>query len=167
MIRYASFGRRVWAFVLTAVVDLIVLGAMRAAIGDGDVWGPFGFWYLLHHVGLVVEGGTLGHRLAGLRVVGIDGERLGVVHAFVREGARIALSFPPLALGVLWMLDQPRRQTWHDILAGSVVVREATQFEAAGPEWANDPPWRRPRPVAAPDAANGHGEDHLAGPSVS
>ena len=143
MIHYASFGRRLWAFTLSVFVDLIVLGTMQVVTGGGDVWTPFGFWLLLHHVGLVVEGGTIGQRLAGLRVVREDGEGLGVVHAFVRVLAKAGLSLPPLGMGFLWMLDQPRRQCWHDLLANSVVVRESTLQEMASPEWANDPPWRR------------------------
>lgn len=143
MIRYASFGRRLWAFVLSALVDLLVLGTMTVITDGADVWGAFGFWYLLHHVGLVVEGGTIGHRLAGLRVVREDGERVGIVHATVRELARIGLSIPPLGMGVLWMLDHPRRQTWHDLIANSVVVHEATELSTAAPAWSDDPPWRR------------------------
>lgn len=157
MIHYASFGRRLWAFTLSLVVDLIVLGTIEVVTGGGDVWPAFGFWLVLHHVGLVVEGGTIGHRLAGLRVVRENGERLGIVHAFVRELAKLGLSFPPLGLGFLWMLDQPQRQTWHDLLANSVVVREATMFEGASPDWATDPPWRRSRVVElepAPGPAN-------------
>ncbi len=141
MIRFASFGRRLWAFVLSALVDLVVLGMLRAVIGGGDVWPSFGLWYLIHHVGFVVEGGTIGHRLAGLRVVTVDGTRLGVPHAAFRELARVALSLPPLALGFLWMLDEPRRRTWHDLIAGSVVVREVVPEAAPAPEWAAAPPW--------------------------
>ncbi len=147
MIHYASFGRRAWALLLTIFVDMVVLGTMQVATHGGDVLAPFGFWILLHHVGLVVEGGTIGHRLAGLRVVRENGERLGVVHAFVRALAAIGLSLPPLGMGFLWMLDQPRRQTWHDLIASSVVVREVTAAELAAPEWADSPPWLQ-APVA-------------------
>lgn len=142
MIRYATFARRLWAFVLALVIDLLVFATIAMWTGRAAAAAPFLFWYLLHHVGLVVEGGTLGHRLAGLRVVRVDGERVGVAHAFAREFARIGLSLPPLGLGVLWMLDEPRRRTWHDLLAGTVVVRESLA-QAVAPEWAHDPPWRQ------------------------
>lgn len=148
MIRYATFGRRVWAFVVALVVDLVVLGTLWVVTGGADITAPFALWYLIHHVGLVVEGGTLGHRLAGLRVVRIDGSRVGVPHAFMRELGRVALSLPPLGMGMLWMLDHPQRRTWHDLIADTVVVRELAAAEHAAPEWANDPPWRR-EPVHA------------------
>lgn len=153
MIRYASFGRRLWAFVLSLLVDLVVLATMSAVADGGDVAAPFLAWYLIHHVGFVVEGGTIGHRLAGLRVVREDGERPGVLFAFVREAARVGLSLPPLALGFLWMLDEPRRRTWHDLLGGTVVVREAVPVEHAAPAWADDPPWLRAHAVI--DEADG------------
>lgn len=149
MITYASLGRRGWAFVLSTIIDLVVLGTMLAVSDGGNVSGAFGLWYLMHHVGLVVEGGTLGHRVAGLRVVRSDGERVGVVFAFVREFAKLGLSIPPLGLGLLWMLDEPQRRMWHDQLANSVVVRESSAAAQAAPAWADAPPWRiRPTAVA-------------------
>jgi uncharacterized RDD family membrane protein YckC len=149
MIRYASFGRRLWAFLLSLLLDLVVLGALYAYTGGADVTAPFLFWYLLHHVGLVVEGGTLGHRLAGLRIVALSGERVGIPQAIVRELVRVFASIPPLGLGVLWMLDEPQRRTWHDLAAGSIVVRELTPDTHLAPDWADSPPWRRRRAEAA------------------
>jgi uncharacterized RDD family membrane protein YckC len=151
MITFATFGRRGWAWLLTMFVDLLVLGTMRTVTDDGDVMWAFGFWYALHHVGLVMEGGTIGQRLAGLRVVRVDGGRVGIVMAVVRELSRLFLSIPPLGLGLLWMLDEPQRRTWHDLLAGTVVVRESLALEHASPEWAAAPPWQvDPAPVEAP-----------------
>ncbi|MCW2923340.1 MAG: hypothetical protein JWM98_744 [Thermoleophilia bacterium] len=145
MIRPASFGRRLWALVLDTLLDLLVLGALRALIGDGELVASFGCWYLIHHVGLVTEGGPLGHRLAGLRIVRAeDGERVGVAHAFAREFARLALSLPPLGMGFLWMLDQAEGRTWHDLIAGTTVVREVPERVHAEPSWAAAPPWREP-----------------------
>lgn len=146
MIRYASFGRRLWAFVLSLLLDLLVLGALSTVTGGADIAAPFAAWYAIHHVGFVVEGGTLGHRLAGLRVVRVDGERVGVVHAVMREIMRLFVSLPPLALGALWMLDHPQRRTWHDLVADTVVVRELPAGAVTAPAWADDPPWRREGP---------------------
>jgi len=150
VITYATFGRRLWAAVLTLLVDLVVYGVMASLAGDAAL-GPFAFWYALHHVGLVVEGGTFGHRLAGLRVVSTDGTRVGILHAFVRELSRLFLSIPPLGLGVLWMLDEPQRRTWHDILGGTVVVRERVAAASDAPEWADAPPWRTRAEVRSGD----------------
>lgn len=155
MITYASFGRRLWATILDALVDLVVFGTIALFTGSAAAWGAFGFWYLLHHVGLVVEGGTIGHRLAGLRIVREDGERVDVVRAFVREISRLFLSLPPLAMGFLWMLDQPERRTWHDLLGGSVVVREVALDAAAAPAWGAAPPWRVEAAATRPEHRSG------------
>jgi len=153
MIVYASFARRLWAFILDIVLDLIVLGGLSAVTGGENLGGIFLFWYLIHHVGFVVEGGTLGHRLAGLRVVSTDGERVGVVMAFVRLAVLVCGSLPPLGLGALWMLDERDRRGWHDLAAGTVVVRELTTTAASAPVWAAAPPWQRePVPPAVPAA---------------
>lgn len=140
MIVYATFGRRLWATLLSAVIDLLVLGAMSMAVDGDRVLAPFGFWFLLHHVGLTMEGGDLGHRLAGLRVVRTNGEPVGLLHAVMREIGRLFVSPLPMGFGLLWMLDQPQRRTWHDLMAGTVVVRERT--DALAPAWAAAPPWR-------------------------
>lgn len=145
MVVYAGFGRRLWGFVLDLVMDLLVLGAIASLDVGRHLPQLFLFWFVLHHVGLVAEGGSFGHRIAGLRVVRADGSRLGVLHAFIRVLVLAAASLPPLGLGVLWMLDERERRGWHDLAAGSVVVRELRAAERAAPDWASAPPWRQPR----------------------
>ena len=142
MVRYATFGRRLWAFVLAVLVDLFVFGVLGALGLAGDwLGGALFVWLVIHHVGLVCEGGTFGHRLLGLRVVRVDGTPVPPLLAFVRAIVE-PLSLLPLGLGMLWMLDQPRRQTWHDLAASTVVVRELPDVATSAPEWAAAPPWR-------------------------
>lgn len=147
---YATFGRRLWAFMLALVIDLIVL-AVLAGVGVGDYLAELMLvWVVLHHAGLVTEGGNFGHRLAGLRVVRAeDGERVGVLHAIIRMIVQVA-AILPLGLGMLWMLDEPRRRTWGDLAAGSVVVREIQRGAVTAPAWAQAPPWWKPEPTVEP-----------------
>lgn len=142
MIHYATFGRRAWAWILALLIDLFVLAMLQAVARGNDVWAPFLCWLVIHHVALVVEGGTLGHRLAGVRVVRLDGTRVGVLPAIFREVSQLFLSLPPLGLGFLWMLDQPEGRCWHDMIAGTIVVRERSAASVAAPAWADAPPWR-------------------------
>jgi len=68
-----------------------------------------------------INGQTLGDFLMGLRVVRTDGQRLSFGRACIRMiGSYIAGLF--LFTGFLWALIDPRRQGWHDKLAGTVVV---------------------------------------------
>ena len=142
MIRYATFGRRTWGFLLAFAIDLLVLSVLQVLIGGNEALAPFACWYLIHHVALVTEGGNLGHRLAGLRVVRADGERVRVLNALFRQVSLLFISIPPLGMGLLWMLDEPSGRTWHDIIGGTVVVRETAAPEHGAPGWAEDPPWR-------------------------
>lgn len=140
MITYAGFRRRLGAFLLSLLIDLAMLGLL-ALIGVGEYLPELWLaWYAIHHIGLVAEGGTFGHRLLALRVVCLDGSRVGFVNALIRAVVQIA-SFLPLGLGALWMLDERQRRTWHDLAAGTIVVREVQEQETAGPEWAAAPPW--------------------------
>ena len=50
------------------------------------------------------------------------GRSLPYARAFVRA-LMSSLSAIPFFLGYLWMLWDPRKRTWHDIVADSLVVR--------------------------------------------
>lgn len=69
-------------------------------------------------------GQTVGNRVVGVRIVDADG---GGPLPYSRTLIRYLMSIVsgiPVALGYLWMLwDQPLRQTWHDKVASTTVVR--------------------------------------------
>jgi len=66
-------------------------------------------------------GQTVGKAIMGLRVVTIDGKRLGVRRAFIRTLC-YTLSLAPLGLGFLWVLGEDRRRAWHDKIAHTYVL---------------------------------------------
>lgn len=148
---YATFTRRFWALVLDLLILLIGIGSI-SAITNGNHAQALGLLFAVIYVlGLTAEGGTIGKRLLQLRVVRRDnGARIGLVRAMLRELIGRPLSELSLGLGFLWMLDDNDRQTWHDHIASSIVVREISA--RPGPDWRLAPPWRRPLPVAAVEA---------------
>ena len=80
--------------------------------------------FLYLWLGWTVWGATVGQRLWGLRVVCVNGKRLSAGRALLRcVGYFIACL--PLRLGFLPVLWHPRRQGWHDRIAGTMVVRAA------------------------------------------
>jgi uncharacterized RDD family membrane protein YckC len=81
-------------------------------------------WWPLYYIACWAGGGrTLGYRVAGLQMVRTDGTRPDLGTSIVRfVGA--CCSVAPFSLGYLWMLWDPDRQTWHDKMAGTMVVRE-------------------------------------------
>jgi uncharacterized RDD family membrane protein YckC len=102
-----------------SALPFVIAGALWIAYGTALIGGP--------------RGQTVGMMAAGVRAVG-DGDRaaLGYGRAFVRalvEGILRLLNLLFFVLGLLWVLDMlfplwdRKRQTLHDKVVGSVVVR--------------------------------------------
>jgi uncharacterized RDD family membrane protein YckC len=133
-----------WPRLGSAIVDGIIVGVVSSVIaailGIGS-WGTGGFGFAFRFVGnnpvqLVLAaayytyfhaspaGQTLGNKLLGLRVVDANtGGSLPWVRALVRWAMSL-VSGAVILIGYLWMLWDPRKQTWHDIVAQSLVVKE-------------------------------------------
>jgi len=69
-----------------------------------------------------LKGTTVGGIVCNLRVVRTDGRDIEWETAIVRALACF-LSLIPAGLGFIWMAFDSNRQTWHDKIAGTVVVR--------------------------------------------
>lgn len=65
---------------------------------------------------------TVGNTIFNLKVQRTDGSPLNLSVAVVRALA-VILSIAPLGLGFFWMVWDENRQTWHDRIAGTRVVR--------------------------------------------
>ena len=65
--------------------------------------------------------GTLGKWLLGIGVVDCEGGRLTYQQSVLRNSTKV-VSFV-LVIGLLVALRTPARQTWHDRVAGTLVVR--------------------------------------------
>lgn len=69
-------------------------------------------------------GQTWGRKIVGIKVVSAEtGQPIGIPRALGRQLFANFISGQICYLGYLWMLWQPRKQTWHDMVVGSVVVR--------------------------------------------
>jgi uncharacterized RDD family membrane protein YckC len=120
----ATFGMRALAaaidFVLLNIVGYLFYVAVGVVLGQllGFVLGIGYFGYFEGSP----SGQTIGKRLVQIRVVDVEtGGPIGTSRALVRYVGRI-ISTLVLLLGYLWMLWDPERQTWHDKIAGTVVV---------------------------------------------
>jgi uncharacterized RDD family membrane protein YckC len=132
-IRFAAY--MVDAFILGIPANIITeLTLDDTTFGPGDSI-PASFWVLtlLLFVGQVfyfayfegTSGQTVGKRLCSIRVV--DGDSLqpgvGIGRGVGRFFARI-LSAIVCYLGFFWMLWDPQKQTWHDKMARTKVVKD-------------------------------------------
>ena len=80
---------------------------------------------------------TPGKMVISARIVCADTGERPTTGQFVIRYLGYYLSLLPLALGFVWIAVDPRKQGWHDKLAGTVVVRKVTsgqpvRFEARG-----------------------------------
>lgn len=141
----AEFGERLVAYLVDSlIVGLIAgipagcLGALLSLLFDLESGEGIGLYALL--VTLVVmiavmgsflyyglmwsrTGQTLGKKMMGLRVITTDGENPGFWRAIGRAVIGYWLSSAVFSLGFLWMLWDDQKQTWHDKLFGTYVVK--------------------------------------------
>jgi uncharacterized RDD family membrane protein YckC len=150
---YASFGARLVAriidgliiglpFVVGFVVLLAVLpkenrlctinGELSVCRGPtgpsiailvlfGLAWFALTLWYFIGRIG--TRGATIGQDAMKIKVVDVvGGDVIGVGRATGRYFMSIVSGWP-CYLGYLWMLWDPRSQTWQDKVANSVVVK--------------------------------------------
>lgn len=137
---YGGFWIRLLAFmidglVIGALVGLVAFVAFGRSVSQ--TWAlptietAVGFVYLTTCWSFIGGGQTLGMRLFGLRVVGTDGAPIGLGAAIMRW-VGILISAALLLLGLIWVAVDPRKQGWHDKLAGTVVVRDLPDESATG-----------------------------------
>ena len=139
---YAGLGRRFTALVLDFVIlSLVFFPVTRIVKGvwlmssTDHLWG-YG-WIVTDPLCLIFLvviflyfvflegfwGGTVGKRLTGLRVVGVDGQIPGVRRALVRNLLRVVDALPALnILGVVLILKSPERARFGDRAAGTRVI---------------------------------------------
>ena len=120
----ASFLQRLGAALIDGILISIVALVLEAGIGRSVgslVALALGIGYYGWLEGSP-SGQTLGKRALGIRVYDFRaGGPIGMSRGILRYFARILSSIPCL-LGYFWMLWDGEKQTWHDKIAGSVVV---------------------------------------------
>ena len=119
----AGFWRRFAAAFIDALVVGVVEFILRLVLGGAGIALSivFSFGYYTYFHGRT--GQTPGDAALGIRVVDIDnGNVIGYGRAFGRVLVSI-VSGLVLVLGYLWMLWDPRKQTWHDKAVSSLPVR--------------------------------------------
>lgn len=116
MLPRANFWERMGA----AFLDLVIVGLLSALVGGL----PLGFLVALaYFAGMWAwKATTIGGIVLNLKVVRLDDQPVTFAVALVR-GLASALSVVVFLLGVFWMIWDSEKQTWHDKIAGTVVVR--------------------------------------------
>ena len=120
----ASFGRRLVAAIVDAIIVGVIEGVFWAILGRGAGYGIGTLTSLAYFT--FFEGGgsgqTVGKRVMGIRVIDFaSGGSIGYGRALLRWIGRIVSGIACL-LGYLWMLWDKEKQCWHDKAANDVVV---------------------------------------------
>ena len=121
----ASFWERMGAGFLDMVIVVIFIALLPRFL-ERLFDGPPLFFLaaLAYFSGMWAwKGTTVGGIVLNLKVVRVDDKPVTFVVALVR-GLAAALSFIVLFLGFFWMIWDREKQSWHDKIAGTVVVRQ-------------------------------------------
>jgi len=142
----ADFWRRLGA----NLIDLVVLYSLLYFTGITRILLPA---WVLYRFGMYVwRSATLGEIVLNLRVEKLGGgDLVGDYGSALVRALSSLLSLLPIGLGFLWVLFDPRRQTWHDKISGSVVVPITLRIEPKGPPPPPDqPPTGATPPIEPP-----------------
>jgi uncharacterized RDD family membrane protein YckC len=110
-----------WIRMAALVIDLILVGIIAVFMTGGGKLGLVG----LAAYGAVmwkIKGSTIGGIICGLKVVRIDDRPIDWGTAIVRA-LGCFLSLIVLGLGFIWVAFDDDKQSWHDKIAGTTVVR--------------------------------------------
>jgi uncharacterized RDD family membrane protein YckC len=137
LVSYGGFWRRLAAVILDTIILWFPAATVRVMIGV-DPFNNFDFQSASSWTGALVEyligwlyaalliaspmRGTLGLQVMDLEVTDTRGRPVSFARATWRYWAQF-LSLFTLGIGYLIQLATPRRQTLHDLVSGTVVVR--------------------------------------------
>jgi uncharacterized RDD family membrane protein YckC len=114
-----------WPRLGATLLDLLLVAGVLAIFR----W-PQGFvpvWILYHGILWSWKSTTVGGLALGLRIVRIDGKPMSAALATVRCLCAF-LSFAAFFVGFFWAAWDARRQSWHDKITGTVIVRQSRPF---------------------------------------
>ena len=142
-LQYAGFWIRFAAYLIDVIPIAVVGGILNVSLGSGfrcgfdgnNVYhcstgsGSIGSWLGFAVLGVYwvltwsLMGASLGQKALGLRVVNaLNGERIDIGKSLIRY-VGFVVSVIPIFLGLIWAGFDPRKQGWHDKIAGTYVVR--------------------------------------------
>lgn len=137
-LEYVGFWLRVAASIIDALIILVITGPVLVAIyGWGYFFDPespfiagpadFLISWVLPAIAVILfwlyKQATPGKMAVAARVVDArTGDTISTGQAIGRYLAYFVAALP-LFLGIIWVAFDPRKQGWHDKLAGTVVIR--------------------------------------------
>ena len=141
---YAGFWIRLWASVIDTILVCIIIFPILTAVYGFAYWestrmvqGPLDFllsWVAPAAAVLlfwISRQATPGKLAVGVTIVDATTGGKPTTGQLLGRYAGYYVAAIPLLLGFIWVAFDPRKQGWHDKLAGTVVVRKKGQDHAA------------------------------------
>jgi uncharacterized RDD family membrane protein YckC len=136
---YGGFWRRLGATLIDTIVMIIVFSVPVSLYYGDSYWDSEGFagvfdFLMTFVLPIVISiwmwirfAATPGKMALNLRIVNAHtGENISTGQAIIRYLGYI-VSGLPLGLGFLWIAFDQRKRGWHDMIAGTVVIKQAPQ----------------------------------------
>lgn len=114
-----------WLRVGAALLDVVLVGILFLMLRS--LWHGFGgvfpLWFAVYNVVMwATKSTTIGGIICGLKVVRLDDRPVDWGMAIVR-GLSAFLSLAMFGLGFIWVAFDDEKQSWHDKIAGTTIVR--------------------------------------------
>ena len=135
-LEYAGFWVRVGAALIDTILICLVIWPVVTAVYGTDYWssdrliqGPLDFLvsWVLPAVAVILfwlaRQATPGKMAVAARIVDAKSGATPTTAQFVIRYLGYYVAMLPLFIGILWVAFDPRKQGWHDKMAGTVVVR--------------------------------------------
>jgi uncharacterized RDD family membrane protein YckC len=117
-ISYALAG--FWIRLLAMLLDFILVGGVLAVLRAQKL---FLFVWLVYHVGFWIwKSMTIGDIIVGIKCVRTDGQPMNVAASIIRALASV-FSAMAFGLGFFWAGWDRQKQSWHDKIAGTYMVK--------------------------------------------
>ena len=125
----ASPIKRLYAFILDVGIIVMII-FMVAPISKGFMFSSNSTFldliFILSYfvIPTAIKGKTLGKWITGIKVVYLEGYLPGP-KAIPREIAGRFVSLIVIGIGVLWIIFDKKNQSWHDKIAGTIVIEDS------------------------------------------
>jgi len=137
-IEYAGFWVRSGAAIIDTILSLIIILPLMDAIYGDTYWLSdavvLGFWdiilnYILPAIAFIMfwiyKSATPGKMAIKLTIVDAKTGGKPSIKQFIIRYLGYYVSILPLGMGIIWIGIDKRKQGFHDMLAGTVVIRSA------------------------------------------
>lgn len=113
-----------WIRLAAVVLDAILIGMVCGFLSNmWDGFGVFPFWFAVYCVAMwATKATTIGGIICSLKVVRLDDRPIDWGVAVVRTLGGF-LSLFVAGLGFIWVAFDDEKQSWHDKIAGTTIVR--------------------------------------------